>query len=287
MSTLSHTPRGAATAHVFWGKPVVYVEGSEDVLFWEQLFLHGCHEAVKSLSVGERQALLGYAEYIQREDATMMVALDAEYGRILATLVSHERILYTYGHSMENTLYCPAALAQIAHRYTREDAPPFEMVQKWVLHMETTLRPILAYDVANAMLGTGHRVMGDSGERFMRQGNWLPVADLLRERVREVATDFASADIQAAEQAMRASGQWVLLMVRGHFLTSCANKLVREACSRAGRSRPNISRDHLYSLLVNFCTTQCPHQCSQRDYYYEGCARALVSFADAVARGHP
>ncbi len=127
MGDFGRTVRGARSAYVFWKRILVYVEAHEDVVFWEAMFRSHADTDVECRPYG-KDYCEKYAAHIQTRDTPIIVAMDAEYSHVTNSLLRHDRIAYTYGHSIENTMYCPRGIAEVTRRYSRLPHPPLARI---------------------------------------------------------------------------------------------------------------------------------------------------------------
>jgi len=81
---------------------------SIDVVFWQNIFEKYRKDlTVKIKALGSKSTLLEVAEDIRTKKITKVVtALDGEFDKLFSRNLRHENILYTYGYSWENDVWC-------------------------------------------------------------------------------------------------------------------------------------------------------------------------------------
>lgn len=107
----SRTSTGLSSEYLFFGVDiVVYCEGAQidgenstlDEAFWTKLFSEN-GRSCKCKSSGSKSELMILANKIISENATnVIVAMDRDYDDLTGSILSHPKILYTYGYSWES-----------------------------------------------------------------------------------------------------------------------------------------------------------------------------------------
>lgn len=109
---------------------ICYVEGgggrserSDDVSFWEEIFsITRPDVKVRCIARGGKPELEARArDIINKDIANSLVAIDADYDELLDEKLSDPRVLYTYGYSWENDIFCPAMVYRIFSHISKED----------------------------------------------------------------------------------------------------------------------------------------------------------------------
>ena len=108
---LIHSDSAISITHKFYNSQVmVYVEGDDDIPFWDELFRKRVPIDFYTIEqVGGKNNLRKHINAIKRGDITnVIVACDSDYNRILydttSTLYNNPLIIMTHGHSIENTI---------------------------------------------------------------------------------------------------------------------------------------------------------------------------------------
>lgn len=128
------TPSGLTNGSIFAGvDAIMYVEGSShyytieeivagagdsntlDVAFWSKLIrlIHPQKE-VQVRSVGNKETVKAVAALLASGAVSrVVVALDRDFDDRKNSLVQHPNVLYTYGYSWENDVFCHEVLADM------------------------------------------------------------------------------------------------------------------------------------------------------------------------------
>jgi hypothetical protein len=117
---------------------VIYVEGSDDIVFWSTLFNKAGEADFYIDYAGGIEELKKIMAQIINEDARVIVACDSHYSFLLGTSYIHDRIIRTLGHSIENTMYCPNILNQAINKLCRTLEDRKDAIHKWINEFCTT-----------------------------------------------------------------------------------------------------------------------------------------------------
>jgi len=97
---------------------IVYVEGDDDVAFWEYLFERFFSLSVEIEAVGGKVELKRISELIHSNEAEYIVAMDSDYDDF-SGFDYHPNILRTYGYSIENTMVSRESICKILKTIAR------------------------------------------------------------------------------------------------------------------------------------------------------------------------
>src|SRR5690554_1537643 len=129
MSGLRYSSNALNVLKDFYGADhVVYVEGEDDVVFWEVIFECLGFDSVKIEPKYGCSQLNDYQSKIESEGAKIIICRDADYGRYLNQLCEHPQVVYTAGHSIENSLVTLKGLANIVRFFSRSSANNIEEI---------------------------------------------------------------------------------------------------------------------------------------------------------------
>jgi hypothetical protein len=148
-------------------KWVVYVEGPDDIAFWRVVLDLGGLTNYELKYAGGRDALDRYQEALLEDSADIVIARDTDFDDLLSLTIDHPRILFTWGYSIENSLFEASRLAKALTGLMRtmEDIEP--EVKEWMSEMEATFRPLASADLANRIADGGIDLQLENSARFM------------------------------------------------------------------------------------------------------------------------
>src|SRR5690606_8149320 len=116
---------------LFYNKSLtVYVEGTDDVLFWDYLFKVAEVNAYIE-DVGGDQEIKKYIESILNEDAGFIVACDNDHNDFIDEIIVHPRIIRTYGYSIENSMYNYDKIEEIISKLSRQKVDLKGIIEAW------------------------------------------------------------------------------------------------------------------------------------------------------------
>lgn len=128
MSTFTRSNSGINNAHLFHGVDyVLYVEGrqaarnSPDHLFWSVCLRNWLpSKRVHVKPIGSKKNVKSIARnIISRDLKRTLAAMDRDYDNSSGFIIHDNRVLYTYGYSIENDLLCRRSIYKISEIITR------------------------------------------------------------------------------------------------------------------------------------------------------------------------
>ena len=231
---------------------MVYVEGEDDIPFWEFIFdkFAGCSVEVES--VGGKPELIKVVKGIEDENAEYLVAMDSDFD-IFKYSISHCKVIKTPGYSIENTLVTSESLAKIIKTLARipaKDVPRGQCVE-WLDKVNNVIKNLVILDVANEMGGHGLKVALESSDRFMISN---ASCDLCPEKIDEfiesIQLSVTEATISDIDKVINDLGLSYIDVVRGHFLLSASLRFIRTTVRTIGKNI-SISMDALYANMIS------------------------------------
>ncbi|MGV0996173.1 DUF4435 domain-containing protein [Empedobacter falsenii] len=97
---------------------IVYVEGEDDLIFWDNIFKIS-NKSYHVIEVGGIEELKKYIKKIVDEGVEIYVAKDNDYSDFENNVVYNDYIMTTFGHSIENTLYNINSIKSIIKNFSR------------------------------------------------------------------------------------------------------------------------------------------------------------------------
>lgn len=232
---------------------VMYVEGPSDRLFWKNIFDIYNVENISINIAGSCTIIDAYISNIVKDDVPIFVARDKDYKFHAGKIPMHERVLLSYGHSIENSLLCRQALIDIAVINGGELSKCFSFIKGWSDDFVESVNELIIREIANEISMAGLSVFGDHYEIFF--GKQLKNGQLQKEKIDSHISNLDSYlsaesinDARDIFNVIKENGYW---FIRGHFLFSVASKYMKilvGGFNEKGRE-PNISNDAMNMLL--------------------------------------
>jgi len=257
-------------------KKMFYVEGKEDVEFWNILldkFKYGCE--VKVESVGGKPELKKRIKKLVSGDVDCLIGGDLDYLSFNEAYPVHDNLIYTYGHSIENTIYCPKVVCRSAIALGKLDrsAVNIKIIEQWLGLFYTSIEELVKYDIANDIFQKGHEVMPENCARFIdNKSNSICSKKLTNYIQKEKLSEKLNSNLSSVKLH---DGKYLNDFVRGHFLFSGILIFLKKFISTIkGKSNQPISNDGLYAVALLAFQNEFSPSHSQYNYY-QGCFNNL------------
>lgn len=270
-NNLIYTTSALSVKAAFYNKKaMVYIEGEDDIFFWEQFFDPKKYQVQ---DVGGCKNLKRYYDLINEGIKTFIIAEDSDYKGFIYCGTS-PLIIRTYSHSVENMMYCPKNLNHMIQRHCRSKVSCLKFINDYYEDLMEKCHKLLVLDVANYIYGKGVKVLGDSCFRFLDQTR-LPFVnqEAVDNYYDSIVGRFTTKEIEEAERRIAADEREERLMIKGHFLTEAIRLLVDRCIKQKSNKNPRIDSNNLYVSLVE-CIKVCDPECMERKYIHDQIKKA-------------
>jgi len=220
---------------------MLYVEGDDDVPFWELMFEKFESPNVEVQQVGGKEELRKYIDQINSGQLNAIVAIDRDFAPFDGSDVKHDLVVRTAGYSIENTLINAKVLVKVARRIGRLPAKnaSFEECQSWLEDFYRQCSGLLANDLMDQCEGAKVGVIGNNCDRFLESKQSDKVCPKKIEKyLKGLGLESDPVLSKVLEKLMADADLRLLDFIRGHFLASAAQRFV---CLLVKRKRANIS----------------------------------------------
>lgn len=258
--SLSHSDAAVDILSAFYGvKHVIYVEGPDDEAFWSHVITHTGLESFKIKVAGGSAEIDKYTQAIINSDSDIVVCRDQDYLGFTADILLHPRIIYTYGHSIENSLYCANAIASLIADYCRTAVTDVADVEIWQSRLELEFNDILVYDVAKYLFKPGiGTILSDNCIQFLKGGRSADADPVkLSNYIQFKKNLFSQEQIEEARLKVSQDKRNVWFKIRGHFLTHAVMKHIKHSVHRGCKKDITMSHDNLFVELLARFTQNC------------------------------
>lgn len=231
---------------------VVFVEGADDVPFWEVVFNKFYPSKVKIEPVGGKPKLKSYIEQIMQDEANFFVAMDLDYDGLFGDDIEHQAIFTTAGYSIENSLVTSKSLSKIIKNLCRLSAAqePIEQTADWIADSDQLLKPLLVFDIINQAQELGKKVTPDKADRFFRTSTCASLCgEKIKHHYEQLDLDIPEETIRHWETEVEKSDLSSFDLIRGHFIFSAAMRYIRFSSKQFGK-KLTMPADALYSNLI-------------------------------------
>jgi hypothetical protein len=261
MPSLNYSSGALSTLPSFHRKTfVVFVEGDDDKPFWNVVFQSfGFSDYILKPAGGDEE-IEKYSRSIISDDADIVVARDADFTEILGMKHDHTRIIYTYGHSIENTLYHPESIAEYVAIGARTPNEYSAQTTAWLEGFALEFKALLCLEIGNEKYKRGIEVLGAKCYKFLQSPKaHTPSIDRVRQHVKKINGSFSADEINEAEilLALHSARKPWYFIIRGHFLTHAVKNYIQNEVRRITSKDYPISEEALYAQLIAGLRNQC------------------------------
>lgn len=267
-NTLPYSESALSVKAAFYNKKaMVYVEGTDDIIFWEQFFDKSVY---KVEDVGGCGNFKSYIQRLINGEKSFVVAGDLDYSPYMTKTCNSKLYVTTYSHSIENVMYCPHNINHAVQRLTRDSRiDSIEEINSFYDRFVNSIEKLLILDAANNVFNKGVSIFKDSCFRFLDKSN-LPEVDVKQvdEFYNEKVKFFEEHEIKRIEALLMVDQRPKRLLVKGHFLTEAIRLWINKRVSSVSPKNPQLNGDSLYGTLVT-CHDVCVPICKERKYIYD------------------
>lgn len=254
---------------------LIYVEGDSDVRAWEIIFGKFSEKRVKIEPKHGCEELDKLEPPIIDGSLNAIIIRDADYHRVSKDSINHHKILYTAGHSIENTIFCGELISKIINSWSRRTVINANDCNQWLNITAEKFREAVILEIANYLSSAGVAILGDNCTRFMRSQTSAEVdTQKLEAFIAKKRSELDDQQIEIAQEMIDSFDGRIVDLIRGHFLQNAIMKYIADISGNQ-RHGIKISADALFSqALVAFEQTfeiGHPHY----DYYQPAITEAL------------
>jgi len=243
---------------------MVYVEGKDDIPFWEHLFSRFYKKKVEVQDVGCSTALIEYMENIISNKLDAIVACDSDFNAF-NTRYKHNKIIRTYGYSIENSLICKQTVIKVIKSLAKIPTRkiPLDVINTWFEHFDNSTKKLILFDMYNHFKELGVCVTGDNCTKFLKSNKSAELClNKINAHIEKIGFDIDDEFITSIQTTLAENDRAIHHYIRGHFLFSAIAKLV-SIIVRTYENKASISNDALFSALIlafeSVLTEEHPH----------------------------
>jgi hypothetical protein len=243
---------------------IVYVEGKDDIVFWSALFdkagING-HYVTDAGGISELEKIM---TKIVDEDARVIAACDSDYSMLLNNRPHHQRIVVTYGHSIENTMYCPYSIDLVIKKLSRTLYDQIDSFNLWLDQFCLDSRTLVIFDIARVRFSKSIKVISGQCSRFLKNSRSHQLdQNKISLYIGTIAVNFQQTELDYCQNLLDNSNIHIKFIIPGHFLThGVINFIKRRVANLTTFKPPTLSPDLLYALTSDYCKTctiDCEH----------------------------
>lgn len=259
-------------------KAVMFVEGHDDIHFWKSITEKAGVESLHIEEVGGTKNLEDKIDKIIHENAKFIVAKDSDQGAILSKTHKNPKIITTYGHSIENSMYCPKTINRFAGFLARSLNNLVETIDNWYADFSADIERLIVYDLASYMYGKGVGVFGDSCVKFLKSNNSPYTSkEKILKFTEAISGKFTEEEINKCNEIINKQKIDIRWFIKGHFLSNAVINLVKSIVKKIRGSKVSISLESLYAFTVNGCSVCKSNNCKSFVYMKDNIINAVAT----------
>jgi hypothetical protein len=252
MSNLEYSIEARNVLNKFYGvERIVYVEGEDDIAFWEFMFEKLANMSIKAEEVGGKDKLASRITEIRNGNAKFFVAKDSDFDWTRKN-EPHPQIISTFGYSMENSIISAETLQSIVGRVAKvsRHQVKIQKCQEWLASLEDEVQRLVLADAFNRYQNKDILVVPDNCDRFLTSSKSSKLSS------QKISAHLEKSNISVDEEfrigfveGMDSLGLEWIDVLRGHFLISAAFRFVKEYVEEL-KTVVSISREMLFGALM-------------------------------------
>lgn len=258
--------------HLFRNKDVtVFVEGDDDVVYWDTFFKMININAYIEPTHG-KEKLMELSKRVIAENLKIILCKDRDYSFIIGCNLTNPNIVYTEGYSIENHLFCEKKISALIKKYSRSTINYTTELKQHYSRFERIIFDLLVYDIANEKYSKSIKVLGDNCNRFLKKNSSIELSiDKIENYINSIKEHFCDEELESIKFSI--NEEHVFQIIRGHFLTNFIINLVKHFIkiekNLKKRSKniktnntkvPSINPDNIFVETVdtcNLCRSKC------------------------------
>lgn len=253
MSDLFYSSEAEDVMNLFYQVDyMLYVEGPDDVCFWEIIFQKVSNISVQVQDVGGSNELKPYIERIMNNELDAIIACDSDFTKFDDSNIVHPRIVRTYGYSIENTFVNERTIHKVVKnlgRFNAKNAAVYDF-KKWFDNANEKTQRLVLLDIFNYLHKKGVSVVGDNAERFMKSKKSSELCDeKIQSYIDTLMDKLEGYNEDEIISRITLLGIDSSLWLRGHFLFSVLFKCVVTALNQSGK-KVSMSAEAFYTSLI-------------------------------------
>ena len=168
------------------------------------------------------------------------------------------RVIYTYGYSIENSLYCPANIAKAIALHSRTVENYETDSVKWLSEFVDKFERLIVLDIANEIYSRGIQVLGSNCCRFLKTNtSHIASEEKVQKHAATIEQSFAKSEISEVEAFINKSRKELLHIIRGHFLANAVSNFIKSRVFAISGRGIQLSAENLYIVLISHFESEC------------------------------
>ncbi len=242
---------------------ILYVEGEDDICFWNSILKIADIKGYYIESVNGSKNLIPLMDKIISDGSKILVAKDKDDTLLDDGCDKHVQIVTTYGHSIENHLYCPVIINNIINSFIRSEVDLSEVINTWYSDLCEVCNGLIVFNIANNIFKKGVSIFGDNCCRFLTTKRSCKLSkaniDIFIYGIKE---SFFEHEITKSNDLIEMYDGNKRYLINGHFITNAIINFIKSMVRRLTNKSITLPIDNLYALTINGCS-MCKNRCKE------------------------
>jgi hypothetical protein len=240
---------------------IVYVEGDDDVIFWEKILQRFGMKNFELKVAGGSNEIDKYIKSIISDNVDIIVARDCDYNDVLGTQYFHNRIIYTYGYSIENTMYCPRNIQYIVSLFAKRSVSIERETTEWIDSFSDSVKTLIYIDIVNHKYKKGIKVIPDTCLPFTENKKSHNISNTkIEDYTRNLYNNFTPSEISEINNLSISISKENFFLIRGHFLTHAIINFIKYNVKNICNRDITLPLENLYALLISNFEKMCSNR---------------------------
>ena len=275
-NSLPYSDDALSIRHAFFNKQfVIYVEGVDDIPFWDACFSKFLPSSLEKgfviEDVGGKERLLEYVEGVKNGTLTnIVVACDSDYDYSFGGQVPHVCVVRTFGHSIENTMFCPKSLVTYLKRIVRTINDLSSCVFEWLEKFVLDASQLLPYEIENSINPEHSEELPKIFNLGFFQLSENGAIDLSTQKISSLLTKispkYSEEKIAFLSEQIKNSDIDNRFYIQGHFYASTVMNFIRIKGNKLSKQKiGSLSKEALYAYFCD-CNQSCSPICDDMSF---------------------
>ncbi len=252
--SFTRTPAGLVEKWRFHQLPTVWVEGDDDLAFYE-LPLRGAGCRMERLHGKENADAL--IKGLKTFNYPYVVVLDGDYAFLDRQRTPHRRVVRLQRYAVENYLWEPDDVNRACCRFARSEVEKdlcLDLMKDVQKQVDEHLRECVELDIAARLMITPPKVLPDRIEPLLENQSVSKISQTRADQARLAAKTLV--DNSLAEQTRELltrflSSRSIMHILRGHLVLGLLRRVISEAVRSESTSAPVLHEKAVFEILID------------------------------------
>ena len=169
--------------------------------------------------------------------------------------LDNQFIVKTYGHSIENTMFCPYSIATYIRRLSKTSEDYLSEVLEWLEVFASSAKKLLPYEVENEISPTHCMIlpkifnMGFAYFQSNQEKGYLD-KNKIETYIQNIVSDYDSDRISELEDKINKDLREIRFLIQGHFIADAMMCYIRARVKQIRGKTISLSNDAIYESIV-------------------------------------